>query len=94
MEPLSRKEREKKRKREEILAAALSVFAQKGYHGATMAEISQVSEYPLGTIYKFFQGKERIYHEMVMETGVALGDILLDIIKKNEGSPKIGRAHV
>lgn len=88
MEPLSRKEREKKRKREEILAAAISVFAQKGYHGATMAEISQVSEYPLGTIYKFFQGKERIYHEMVMETGVALGDILLDIIKKNEGSPK------
>jgi AcrR family transcriptional regulator len=88
MEPLSRKEREKKRKREEILAAALSVIAQKGYHGATMAEISQISEYPLGTIYKFFQGKEQIYYEMIVETGVALGDILLDIIEKNDGSPK------
>ncbi|MCP3925708.1 MAG: TetR/AcrR family transcriptional regulator [Desulfobacterales bacterium] len=87
MEQLSRKEREKKRKREEILTAALSVFAQKGYHGATMAEISQVSEYPLGTIYKFFQGKEQIYHEMIRETGVALGDILLNIIENDDCSP-------
>ncbi len=48
MTELTRKEREKKRKRDEILEASLSVFVQKGYHGATMAEISQASEYPPG----------------------------------------------
>lgn len=87
MAQLTRKEREQIRKREEILSASLTVFAQKGYHGATMSEISKISEYPLGTIYKFFQGKEYIYHEMVLKTCIALGDILLDIISKSDWSP-------
>ncbi len=87
MPELTRKEREKKRKRDEILEASLSVFAQKGYHGATMAEISQASEYPLGTIYKFFQGKEQIYYVMVRDIGIALGDILLEVFSQEDWSP-------
>ena len=83
----SRREREQQRKREEILEAALSVFAQKGYHGATMAQISQSSEYPLGTIYNFFPGKEQIYQELVLGKGRELGQILLDITGDEALSP-------
>jgi len=87
MQPNSRREREKQRKRREILEAAMTVFGRKGFHGTTMAEICQASEYPLGTIYKFFPGKEHIYHDLVVEKGHELGQLLLDIFKRKELSP-------
>lgn len=87
MAELTRREREQKRKKKEILAAALSIFAQKGYHGTTMAEISQVSEYPLGTIYKFFPGKEDIYQHLVVGKGLELGDRLITIFEDRSLSP-------
>ncbi len=86
MKNLSRKEREYNRRREEILESALSVFSEKGFYGATMVQISQASEYPLGTIYKFFSGKEQIFHDMVIERGNRLGKILYEISKNKAHS--------
>lgn len=83
----SRKERENELKKSEILKAAERVFATGGYHGTTMAQISQASEYPLGTIYKFFAGKEQIYHDLVFTKGLELGDILIEITKNQEIRP-------
>lgn len=85
---LSRKEREYKRRREEILAAALSVFAERGYYGTTMAQISQKSEYPLGTIYKFFSGKEQVFHDMVMDRGARLGRLIAEAAARKDLAPK------
>ena len=84
----SRKEREYKRRREEILEASLSVFAARGFYGTTMAQISQHSEYPLGTIYKYFSGKEQIFHDMVMDRGVRLGRLIADAASRKDLSPK------
>ena len=44
-----------------------------------MATISQESQYPLGTIYKYFSGKKQIYYDLVMEKVNELGKILLKI---------------
>ena len=85
---LSRKEREHKRRRKEILDAALGIFAQKGYYGATMAQISQTSEYPLGTIYKYFSGKEQIFHDMVMDQGRQLGHLIQEAAERKDLGPK------
>ncbi len=85
---LSRKEREYKRRREEILSAALSVFAERGYYGTTMAQISQKSEYPLGTIYKFFSGKEQVFHDMVMDRGIRLGRLIAEAAARKDLAPK------
>jgi AcrR family transcriptional regulator len=87
MKELSRKERDRKRKKEEILQTALSVFAKNGFHGTTMAQISQVSQYPLGTIYKFFPGKKQIYYDLVVGKAFELGEILLKISEKREFTP-------
>lgn len=84
LKQLSRKEREDKRKRYDILQSALEVFASKGFHGATMAEISQVSQYPLGTIYKFFSGKDQIFHDMVVKKGRELGGIFSEVFSRRE----------
>jgi AcrR family transcriptional regulator len=84
----SRKEREHKRRRDEILGAALSVFSERGYYGTTMAQISQKSEYPLGSIYKHFSGKEQVFHDMVMDRGVRLGRLIAEAAARTDLGPK------
>lgn len=64
---LSRRDREKLRQREEILAAALELFSEKGYHNVSMQEIAETAEFAIGTLYKFFQNKEDLYKALVME---------------------------
>jgi AcrR family transcriptional regulator len=80
----------KRNKKNEIIRAAEQVFAAGGYHGTTMAQISQASEYPLGTIYKFFSGKEQIYHDLVLSKGIELGEILIGITKTGKHRLKAG----
>ena len=64
---LPRREREKLRQRQEMLAAALDLFSRKGYHSVTMHEIAEKAEFAIGTLYKFFQNKEDLYSELVLE---------------------------
>ena len=77
--PLTRRERDNLRKRREILEAASEIFASRGFHSTTMAQISKRSQYPLGTIYKFFPGKKEMYHDLVINRVRDLGHILTDI---------------
>jgi AcrR family transcriptional regulator len=65
--PLTRREREKIRQRQEMLDAALLLFSKKGYHNVSMQEIAEKSEFAIGTLYKFFQNKEDLYKAMVLD---------------------------
>jgi AcrR family transcriptional regulator len=64
---LPRREREKLRQRQEMLATALDLFSQKGYHNVSMHEIAEKAEFAIGTLYKFFQNKEELYKALVLE---------------------------
>ncbi len=66
-EKLSRRERERLRQRQEILAAALELFAQRGYHHVAMQEIAEKAEFAIGTLYKFFRNKEELYRALVLD---------------------------
>jgi len=66
-EKLPRREREKLRQRQEMLAAAFDLFSQKGYHNVSMHEIAEQAEFAIGTLYKFFQNKEDLYKALVLE---------------------------
>lgn len=54
-------------RRTEILNQAEKIFAAKGFHNATMAEIANASGFATGTLYQFFEGKESLYNVMVSE---------------------------
>jgi len=60
-----RRERERQRHRQEVLEAAEAVFAEKGYHNATMQEIAERAEFAVGTLYTMFEGKRVIYYELL-----------------------------
>jgi len=47
------------------LASALTVFGEKGYHQATMAEIAEAARVGKGTIYWHFASKEDLFAGMV-----------------------------
>jgi AcrR family transcriptional regulator len=52
-----------------IFATAAQLFAQKGYDGVSMREISEQSGVTKPTIYYYFGSKEGIYEELI-ETGM------------------------
>ena len=52
--------------RERIMNAALTIFSQKGYHNATMEEISEAACLAKGTLYHYFKKKEELFKEIVM----------------------------
>jgi AcrR family transcriptional regulator len=56
-----RKEREKERRRQQIMVAAKRVFSEKGFNKATMEDIAQEAELSPGTLYLYFRNKEELY---------------------------------
>ncbi len=63
----SRKEKEYLTRRADILKAAERLFAERGFHGTTMADLATVSEFSVGTLYKFFKSKEEVYYLLILE---------------------------
>jgi AcrR family transcriptional regulator len=56
-----RKEREKERRRQQIIVAAKRVFSKKGFNKATMEDIAHEAELSPGTLYLYFKNKEELY---------------------------------
>ncbi len=63
---MNRKERERLFKKQEILDAAIKIFATKGFKATTLDEIAEKSEFGKGTIYNYFSNKEEIYKEIII----------------------------
>jgi TetR/AcrR family transcriptional regulator len=61
MERLPRKERERQRRQQEFLETAEEIFSRKGFHSTTIQEISEKSEFAVGSIYHMFRNKDEIY---------------------------------
>lgn len=83
----------------QILQAAASVFAEKGYYQANIASICQRAEISNGALYKYFKNKENLYiyvYNYICETmfnGVydfnppeekSVYDIITDMMLDNE----------
>ncbi|MHA3770320.1 TetR/AcrR family transcriptional regulator [Verrucomicrobiota bacterium sgz303538] len=82
LERPSRKERERQRKCLELLQVAEEIFAEKGFHGASMDEIAKAAEYATGALYRYFESKEVLY-TAVLEQKIRE---LLSFLKERVGS--------
>jgi AcrR family transcriptional regulator len=79
---LSRREREKLRHRRQMLAAALELFSEKGFHNVSMHEIAKRSEFAIGTLYKFFKNKEDLYKALMMEKAEEHHRVLMGVLSE------------
>jgi len=55
------------RNRKTILDAAIRVFTEKGYDGASIAEIAALSGLPKANIYYYFGSKQAIYQTLITD---------------------------
>jgi AcrR family transcriptional regulator len=71
-----------------ILEAAAAVIAEKGYEGATMAEIAARSGTKIGSLYRFFPNKESLADTIVVSARKNL-DAVFDRFDANVNAPSI-----
>jgi Transcriptional regulator len=80
---LTRKERERLSRRNDIIQAARHIFAKRGYQDATLEEIAGTAEFGKGTIYNYFKSKEHLFCAILDET-------FDDIVELGKRSTEIG----
>jgi AcrR family transcriptional regulator len=68
----ARREREQHLRRADVVAAALAVFAERGFHDAQVSEIARRAEVSLASVYALFGGKEALFQAAIETTGQAL----------------------
>src|SRR6059058_20308 len=64
----NRFERRRERTRQELLAAATRVLAEKGLHQTKIADIAAAADVGVGTFYLHFPDKETLFDAVVEET--------------------------
>jgi AcrR family transcriptional regulator len=56
---------DKSQRRDEIMAAAKEVFARKGFHDTTIADIAKRAGLAYGSIYWYFDSKDELFHALM-----------------------------
>ncbi|RLB99636.1 MAG: TetR/AcrR family transcriptional regulator, partial [Deltaproteobacteria bacterium] len=79
-----RKERERERRRQQIIVAAKRIFKEKGFGRATMEDIAKEAELSPGTLYLYFKNKEDLYASLSLRILQYLG-IRIEHVDRDAG---------
>jgi AcrR family transcriptional regulator len=71
---------DKSQRRDEIMAAAKEVFARKGFHDTTIADIAKRAGLAYGSIYWYFDSKDELFHALMAVEEEALRSHLADAV--------------
>ena len=55
------------RTRQKLLEAAERIFAELGYHDASIVKITEAAGVGQGTFYLYFSGKQQVFDEVVLD---------------------------
>ena len=78
-----RRQREKNRRRREIITAARKVFSTKGFNAATMEEIALEAQLSPGALYLYFKSKEDLHTLLSIEILKHLANKIREVDNKN-----------
>ena len=79
-------------KRARILDAAVKVFAERGFHAATVAGIARAAGVADGTIYLYFKGKDDLLLRLFDEKMTALlSEVRSELAKERTAADKLTR---
>ncbi|WP_248925177.1 TetR/AcrR family transcriptional regulator [Paenibacillus hamazuiensis] len=68
-------------RREQIMAAAIQVFAQKGITGAKMSMIAEVAGISNGLLYHYFKSKDELFTTLVQEAMAGAEDAIKSLAR-------------
>lgn len=83
MTSLSRKEKERQQRKNDIVAAAEKIFLQKGFEAATMDDIAKEAQFSKKTLYSYFNGKEELYYEIMLAAFKTLNNLFDHTLEEN-----------
>lgn len=92
MENLSRREKERKARRDGIIAAAEKVFCQRGYADASMDEIAREAQFTKRTVYQYFLNKDDLFFAVRLKGRKQLYDHLQSALA--QGKSGFERIHL
>jgi len=69
----TKREQQKEERRKQILAAALKVFTEKGFHAANVSDVAAAAGVSQGTIYWYFDSKEDLFQAAILSAFEELG---------------------
>lgn len=76
--PISIRAKNAEAKRDAILQAALKLFAERGFHGTAVPEVSTAAGVGAGTIYRYFENKEALVNSVYCHAKSQLAAYLLE----------------
>lgn len=91
---LTRGMRKRARTRADLLASARRVFAERGYHDATVADITEAADVGVGTFYLHFHDKDAILSTLIEEGLAAIRQqVIAEVQRQGDASlPIVMRA--
>ncbi len=78
-----------KRRRDEILDAAFSVLAERGYRGASTREIAERARASKETLYSWFGDKRGLFEELVRRQAEGVGEALSASLQRDAEEPAV-----
>jgi AcrR family transcriptional regulator len=77
------------RTRRKLLDAAEKIFAEVGYPTASIVKITEEAGCGLGTFYLYFEGKQEIFNEVVMDLNRRVRHAMNDAVRAEGGAGRI-----
>lgn len=84
MSIVERREREKKKRQNDIINAAEKLFFSKGFDNVSMRDIASEVELSKATLYLYFQNKESLFFAIVLRGTRILNSMIRNAVKKEE----------
>jgi AcrR family transcriptional regulator len=79
--------------RNRIVESALRVFAEKGFHGATIADVVRDSGLSVGAIYTYYRGKDELFLATCdLTSGQGLGELGTRLVRGRTVAEKLAIA--
>jgi AcrR family transcriptional regulator len=69
----TRREQQRQERRQQILAAALAVFSERGFHAANVSDVAAAAGVSQGTIYWYFDSKEELLTAAILSFFLRFG---------------------
>jgi AcrR family transcriptional regulator len=88
----------KERTRSDLVAAGLSVFLERGFHGASLDDIAERAGYSKGAVYSNFAGKDELFLAVLdaqfEQRARVLADVIFDEEELDESFRAVSRSMV
>jgi len=77
----------KVKRRKEIIKAAAQLFSQKSYHDVTMEEVASALGVAKGTLYLYFESKEKLYLSILESGFEAIQSLIGEVQRGKDPAP-------